>query len=108
MQNKIFEIEKLNFGAIKNNIKAEYKNIKLSTLGGKDRASLIFYISLDKKNDWQFGIFQNSRYYILNLSITGELESFSRGQDTNKIRKTRVKDIDGAIEYINKKINKGV
>jgi hypothetical protein len=38
------------------------------------------------------------------LSITGELENFSRGFNTNIIRKKQVKSILEAIEYINKKI----
>jgi hypothetical protein len=104
MSNPIFNAENLDLEAIKSELKAEYKEIQLSNLGGKGRESLIFHISLDKKENWTNGIYQNSRYYILALSVAGELEIYSRGHNTNKMRKKQVKSISEAIAYINKKI----
>jgi len=102
--NKIFDIENLDLEKIKNDLQCDFKKVQLSLLGGKENASLIFHISLDKKENWDFGIFQNSRYYILNLDLQGNLELYSKGSDTNKFRKKSVKSIQEAISYINFKI----
>ncbi len=104
MINKIFEVESLDLAKILAEIKSEYKRAEISRLGGTGRESLILWLSLDKKENWANNIYHNSKYYIFHLSISGELENFSRGNNTNKIRKKRVKNIGEAIEYINKKI----
>jgi len=104
MQVLNYEIIKKDLSDIISNIKAEYKTGQISTLGGKERPSLILRISKDKKEDWENGIYHNSRYYIIHIDYEGRLECFSHGLDTNKIRKKTVKDIKQALEYINAKI----
>lgn len=103
---KIFDYEKLKTEKenIYNAINAEYKRVQISTLGGYDKVTLLIRLSLDKKESWEYGIFENSRYYHFHISNNGTVENFSRGHDTNKIRKKTVKSLEDAIKYINEKI----
>jgi hypothetical protein len=103
---KILDYENMKNGIdyIKENIKAEYVNVKISTLGGVENACLMISISMDKMESWAYGIFQNSRYYQLSIDKYGTIENFSRGLNTNKIRKQNGKSLIESIEYINAKI----
>ena len=105
---KIFDYEKLQAEKenIYNAIKAEYKYIQVSTLGGKENVTLLIRLSLDKKETWQYGIFENSRYYHFHIDNNGTVENFSKSYKCEKIRKKRVKSLIEAINYINEKINK--
>jgi hypothetical protein len=87
-----------------NQIKAPYTYTQISTLGGKDRASVIIKISLDPKNSWSNSIFENSRYFMIHLSRNGEMEMFHRYYKLGKMRKTKVTSLKQAIEKINKYI----
>jgi len=102
---KIFDIDKADFKDFQA-IKADYISAKISLIGGRENASIILYLSMDKKESWINGIYHNSRYYIIDISINGDIEVYSRGQNTNKIRKCRKNSIPEAIEYINKNIEK--
>ncbi len=90
------------------NLQAEYKQVNISMLGGRERVCLIIKVSLDKKENWENCIFHNSRYYIIGIYHNGEVENFSKGLGLTKIRKKTVKSLSDAINYINEKINKGV
>ena len=108
MQNKIFDyneiIEKRE--KIENDILAEYKKVRISILGGKENSALIVTVSLDKKNNWAYGILQNSRYYHFDIDRNGIVENFSGSYKVKKIRKKRVKSLKEAVEYINKNLQK--
>jgi len=75
-------------------------NIVKSTLGGPQRVALMIKLSLDKKENWANGIFENSRFAHLSLSSTGELEMFTRGRAMNNLRKTQVKTPGEAVKKI--------
>lgn len=99
-----YEILKEKGQYILDNIQAEYKHIQLSTLGGKENACAMLRISLDKKENWEYSIFHNSRYYHFSIDKNGTIENFSCGHRVKKIRKKTVKTIDEAIKYINAKL----
>jgi len=103
---KIFDYEKLQTEKenIYNAIKAEYKYIQISILGGKENVALMIRLSLDKKETWEYGIFENSKYYHFHIDNYGSIENFSNSHRVKKVRKKRVKNLTEAIEYINKKI----
>lgn len=105
MKNKIFDYETLQAEKenIYNAINAPYKRIQISTLGGKENVTLLISLSLDKKENWEYGIFQNSRYYHFSIENIGVVENFGSGQGIKKIRKKRIKSLKEGIEYINKK-----
>jgi hypothetical protein len=86
---------------VNRSINAPYVYTDVSTLGGVSQASIIIKLSLDKKEDWSNGIFQNSRYSMFHLSRDGTLEQFSKSYRVDKFRKCRVKSIQEAISKIN-------
>lgn len=90
---------------LKDGITAPFTNIYKSSLGGLEHTSIMITVSLDKKEDWQNGILQNSRYFMMHYDNSGELEMFSGGRGFSaKFRKTRVKSVEDAIAKINKYI----
>lgn len=112
MENKIFDYDEVitKKEKLKNDIVAEYKYIQVSTLGGKENTAIILTISLDKKEKWDYGILENSRYYKIIIDIFGVMQVCSSSYKIKKIRKKRVKNLNEAIEYINREIteNKGI
>jgi len=95
---KIVDPETVNPQEINKLIKAPYVNAMLSTLGGKDRASLLIKFSLDPKEKWANNILQNSRWGMFHLNNNGSLE-LSHGKI--KFRKTKVTSLEDAINKIN-------
>ncbi len=88
-------------------INAPYAKDSVSTLGGRERASLYIVISLDKPIEWANGILENSRYARYSLDQNGNLEHFS-GHGMPHMRKTKVKTHREAIDKINKHIEKSL
>lgn len=87
-------------------VNANYVRIDISTLGGQHRPILGIKLSLDDKEDWENGIYQNSRFLILSLDWQGVLEEDARGSGLSKFRKAKVKSIDEAVKKINDWIRK--
>jgi hypothetical protein len=81
-----------------------YLNVSRSTLGGDDKASILISISLDKKETWKNGIYQNSRYRQFHM-YDGKIESIS-GYGCEKFRKASVKDANDAVDKIIKWVQK--
>ena len=73
-------------------------NVSVSSLGGKDRVSLVGKLSLDPKRDWPNGILENSRWFTFHLENDGTLE-VQKGwfKIKDKLRKSRNKDLKTAI-----------
>ena len=88
---------------IKAGIKAPYVTSQVSTLGGTENVSVLFFVSLDPKESWHYGIRENSRYLHFHLSGNGRIEQFRRNYTINAKYRTRtVKDIKHLIGSINK------
>jgi len=92
---------------IKGAVNAPVSQVKLSTLGGKENVSLLVRLSLDKKDDWKNGIFENSRWAMISLSNDGEMEMPYHGLGKGKrMRNTKFKSPEDATQKINAWINK--
>ena len=88
---------------VRSNINTPYVRVAVSTLGGVSRASVMIRVSLDKKEKWANGIFQNSRYFQMSLDRNGELEQFSLHYKLpRKFRKAKAKSLGDAVVKINK------
>jgi len=90
---------------IKKLLDGKYIRATISTLGGKERPSLMITISLEHKKDWPNNILQNSRYRNISIDYDGTIDNFTSSHNLKKIRKKRVKSIRDAISYINKNIH---
>lgn len=83
-----------------NSLVVPWKNTTVSTLGGKDRASVFLKVSLDSRETWVNGIYENSRYAIFCVSVnTGKVEMIS-GHNVGKFRKCSVKNENHCLEKI--------
>ena len=111
--NKVFQVGS-DFGEVpdanasaklmQNKIEAPYVGAQVSTLGGKERVTILLVVSLDKKEDWSNHILENSRYMRFHFYNTGVLEEFSGSRFSKKFRKTTVKSVAEAIAKINQYI----
>jgi hypothetical protein len=107
MKTKILTCEKMEaeLEAVRTGIKAGYVNAYISTLGGRDNASIMIKLSLDKPDTWTNGIFENSRTVYFSIDLCGTLENFN-GRIPH-IRQKNVKTLTEAVNYINEKISVG-
>lgn len=87
-------------------IKCPWVRVLISTLGGRERPSLIIKVSLDAADTWVNGIWMNSRFYIFNIDYDGTVENYTCSHKLKKIRKKKVKSLDAGIKYINDKLSK--
>lgn len=86
---------------IKKGIKAPHVGVGFSTLGGEERASVMFTIGLDPKETWNNNILQNSRYGKFHLGADGVLELHSAAwRNVAKFRKTKVKSVADVISKV--------
>ena len=82
-------------------------NVSVSTLGGKDRVSLVGKLTLDPKRDWPNGILENSRWFTFHLDRFGTLEVHKGWfKIKDKLRKSRNKDLKTAIARMLKYFSK--
>ena len=81
--------------------------VSVSSLGGRDRVSLVGKLTLDQKRDWPNGILENSRWFIFHLDRFGTLEVHKGWfKIKDKLRKSRNKDIKTAIARMLKYFSK--
>lgn len=86
-------------------INAIYVNSKYSTLGGARNVSILMSISLDPKDEWANGIYNNSRFMKFHIHQDGVVEQFVKSYEIEeRFRKFRGKDINDIINRINKYI----
>ena len=86
-----------------------WSKVRVDTLGGKERPSIMFNISLDPKEDWQNGIYQNSRFAQFSLSYNGRAEQFSGGSRRQKwsMRSGKVKNVQDLLKKLQKFVDVG-
>ena len=83
-------------------LKRIFPHVKVSkmTLGGDERVTVFAHLSLDAPKTWSNNIYHNSRYLIVSFSRDGiikETSSFSSRETKTKFRKSRFKDLKGAV-----------
>ena len=105
LQEGVFDAETANqwLAHIKSGVHAPVVSGYVSTLGGKERPSIMLALSLDPKEEWANHIFENSRYMKMSLHFDGTLEQISGHKI--KFRKTRVTSADDVVAKINKCIS---
>lgn len=74
-----------------------------SALGGKEQTSILLGISLDQKDTWPNGIYDNSRYVRIHIFNSGVVELISSSYKIpKKLRKFTAKSVDDLIAKLNK------
>ena len=94
-------------GALKRDVKAPYVNAYVTTLGGADRPTVMFTISLDPKEKWANKILENSRYAHFSLEHTGYVSQFTRSRGFPNMRAGHTKDYKHLLKRITDTIKKG-
>jgi hypothetical protein len=70
-------------------------------LGGKDNVSIMLAVSIEAKENWKYGIFENSNYRRFSIDNDGTVENFTTS-GLDKVRKFTAKSVDDLIERLNK------
>jgi len=83
-------------------VNAPHASGYVSRLGGKDRASILLTFSLDARNEWKYGILENSRYAKFHWDTNQKL-SLITGKF--KMRKRLCKDIEAVALTIRKALS---
>lgn len=85
-----------------------YASAHVSALGGTDRASILFVISFEPRDQWQNGYLENSTYRRFHWLHDGTLDDFAwynRNKNAPKFRKTKAADVDQVLSKIGKFIS---
>ncbi len=70
-------------------------------LGGKDKASLTVWVSLDNKDTWNNYIFHNSRFAIFDIDHNNRLSMITKSHKIKaKLRMGKVKSLEHAAQKI--------
>ena len=103
VKNSLFNSETVQ--SIVERLKAEivspFVNGYVSTLGGKDNASILIAISTETKEQWTNGIFENSPYRRFHIDNDGTVKNFTSSQ-LSHVRKFTAKSVDDLISRLNK------
>lgn len=88
---------------LKNKIKVPYSDVQVSMLGGAENVSVLFRVSLEPQEEWDYGILHNSRYSFFSISRYGKIEQFGKSYEiSKKFRKATAKSTKDAIDKISK------
>ena len=87
---------------LQKNIHAPFVKAQFSTLGGEENVSILLAVSLDKKEDWQNGYFENSHSFRFHIFNNGKTNQFV---GRPRMRQFTAKTIEDVVVKINKFLN---
>ena len=92
---------------LQNLIKAAFVRVRYSSLGGKERASLLILVAIDPRETWINGILENSRYIRLHAGYDGKVEYISGcfGREIKKFRKANFTTLEDLAAKIQKYVD---
>lgn len=90
---------------VKTGVNKPYVSAYVSTLGGKERPSVMLTISLDPKETWTNGILENSRYAKFDIDHTGRIKQIS---GPLKFRSAKPKNVEQLVSMLNTKLREKV
>lgn len=85
---------------VRTKLDAPWVGAYVSTLGGKDRPTVMLRISLDPKTTWINGILENSRYAMFSFDYPNQKIQLFSGHGTAKFRKCSFKSNEDALKKI--------
>jgi hypothetical protein len=81
-------------------------NAYISTLGGKEQASIMLTVTIEPKDKWPNNIKENATIFQFDIHRNGYVDNF-RGEWKPAMRKFLAKDIDDVVMRINDYLKKG-
>jgi hypothetical protein len=82
-----------------------YYRVSYSDLGGAERASLMINTCIDKKEEWPYGIYLNSRRVLFAMHSDSKLEIIAKLHTMPKMRKCKIKSLEDAADKISNYLN---
>lgn len=108
-EQSVFSFETIQDAVSKLNskINAPVAKASYSTLGGERDSSILLALSIDPKESWGNGIYENSRYMRFHIQQDGVIEQFRISHKIPlKFRKVRAKSMDDVVAKINAYLSK--
>jgi len=91
---------------LKGKIDAGYVNSYVSTLGGKERASIMLTVTVEPKDKWANNIRENATIFQFDIARNGDVDNF-RSSWKPAMHKFIAGNIDDVIMKINDYLKKG-
>jgi len=87
-------------------IKAGWKSVSKSTLGGDANVAIMIKVTVEPEKDWPNKILQNASFGMIRIATDGTMEMFASGHKIKNMRKTKIKTPRDIISKINAWIKK--
>jgi len=103
VKNSLFNVETAQsvVNRLVNELFYSFISVSISTLGGADNVTIMLCGSTTTKENWEYGILENSNYRRFSIFNDGTVENFTTS-GLSHIRKFTAKDVDGLIAKLNK------
>ena len=82
-------------------IKAGWKSVSKSTLGGDANVAIMIKVTVEPEKDWPHKILHNASYGMIRIAADGTMEMFASGHKLKNMRKTKIKTPRDIIKKIN-------
>ena len=87
-------------------IKAGWKSVAKSTLGGDENVAILIKLTLEPEKEWPNKILHNATYAMIRIATDGTMEMFASERSVKNMRKTRVRSAKDVVNKINAWIKK--
>jgi len=87
-------------------IKAGWKSVAKSTLGGDDNVAILIKLTLEPEKEWPNKILHNATYGMIRIATDGTMEMFASDRKVKNMRKTRIRSAKDVVSKINAWIKK--
>jgi len=87
-------------------IKAGWKSVAKSTLGGDKNVAILIKLTLEPEKEWPNKILHNATYGMIRIATDGTMEMFASDRKVKNMRKTRIRSAKDVVSKINAWIKK--
>ena len=92
-------------------IKAGWKSVSKSTLGGDANVAIMIKVTVEPEKDWPHKILHNAKFGMIRIATDGTMEMFASGHKIKNMRKTKIKSARDVVNKINswiKAVSEGI
>ena len=92
-------------------IKAGWKSVGKSTLGGDENVAIMIKVTVEPEKDWPNKILHNAKFGLISIGTDGTMKMFASGHKIKNMRQTRVRSAKDVVKKINdwiKKVDEGI